>query len=133
MINRRSAWIVVVVAAVYASNECNPSKGCNVCAGCCQSWIQDGSECDGCVKAQCKSIPTSCKHGGHFDSKTGKCVGCIGAWSGDNCTTYNAAGLSTAKLLAMFSGIAEQSQAMLDAQQSLNPLCKQGEVRGGKS
>jgi len=34
-------------------NECNPSKTCNVCTTCCQSYIPDGAGCDACVKQNC--------------------------------------------------------------------------------
>lgn len=38
-------------------NECNPSKTCNVCSACCHSYIDDGTECDNCVKAECPPAP----------------------------------------------------------------------------
>jgi uncharacterized surface protein with fasciclin (FAS1) repeats len=34
-------------------NECQPSKGCNVCKACCASYITDGTDCDKCVATQC--------------------------------------------------------------------------------
>eukprot|EP00049_Salpingoeca_infusionum_P009234 m.153028 g.153028 ORF g.153028 m.153028 type:complete len:567 (-) comp14278_c0_seq1:690-2390(-) len=50
-----------VVNAVYdlingggSSNQCNPTKGCNVCDACCKSWITDQATCDACVQSQCK-------------------------------------------------------------------------------
>jgi hypothetical protein len=39
-----------------SSNECQPAKTCNVCAACCQTYIQDGAGCDACVKAQCPGL-----------------------------------------------------------------------------
>ena len=41
------------------ANECQPSQTCTVCDACCKSYIQDGSECDACVKAECAApVPT---------------------------------------------------------------------------
>jgi gamma-glutamyl hercynylcysteine S-oxide synthase len=34
-------------------NECHPSKTCNVCAKCCNEYIDDGPNCDKCVDDQC--------------------------------------------------------------------------------
>jgi hypothetical protein len=39
-----------------AANECNPSKTCNVCESCCQSFIPDGKSCDDCVKQKCPVV-----------------------------------------------------------------------------
>ena len=39
------------------TNECNPAKGCNVCAACCQSYLPDGPSCDQCVQASCPPTP----------------------------------------------------------------------------
>jgi uncharacterized surface protein with fasciclin (FAS1) repeats len=33
--------------------ECNPDKGCTVCAACCESFIPDGKSCDACVQTKC--------------------------------------------------------------------------------
>ena len=46
------------------TNECNPSRGCNVCDDCCKSYIPDGAPCDGCVAEKCNP----CK-----PDSTGKC------------------------------------------------------------
>ena len=35
------------------NNVCNPSRGCNVCSACCQSYIPEGDACDGCVAQNC--------------------------------------------------------------------------------
>jgi hypothetical protein len=42
-------------------NECNATKGCNVCTACCQSYIKDGAVCDSCVAAQCKKMTNECQ------------------------------------------------------------------------
>ena len=34
-------------------NECNPTKGCNVCDECCEPYIPDGTMCDACVSKNC--------------------------------------------------------------------------------
>ena len=38
-------------ALVHAAttNECHPSKGCNVCAACCNEFIPAGTVCDACA------------------------------------------------------------------------------------
>ena len=33
--------------------ECNPDKGCTVCAACCQAYIKDGNDCNACVQQTC--------------------------------------------------------------------------------
>ena len=45
--------LAVADAPPPALPECNPSKGCTVCAACCQSYIPDGKECDSCVVKRC--------------------------------------------------------------------------------
>ena len=40
-----------------SGNECNPAKTCSVCTACCKPYIQDGAECDSCVKAECPTPP----------------------------------------------------------------------------
>ena len=35
------------------TNECNPTKTCNVCTACCESFIPDGAACDQCVESKC--------------------------------------------------------------------------------
>ena len=37
--------------------ECQPARGCNVCAACCHSYIVDGAPCADCVHQQCSSPP----------------------------------------------------------------------------
>ena len=39
------------------TNECQPSKHCNVCAACCKDWITDDKVCDNCVKDSCHFAP----------------------------------------------------------------------------
>lgn len=34
-------------------NECQPSKGCNVCPECCKDYVPDGTDCDKCVLESC--------------------------------------------------------------------------------
>ena len=46
--------LAAVPIPITGGHECNPSKTCNVCAACCQSYIPDGSKCDGCVASECK-------------------------------------------------------------------------------
>lgn len=36
-----------------STHECQPAKSCNVCTACCKAYIQDGAECNQCVKAEC--------------------------------------------------------------------------------
>lgn len=35
-------------------NQCDPSKTCNVCSECCQTYLTLQPECDECVKEACK-------------------------------------------------------------------------------
>eukprot|EP00055_Hartaetosiga_balthica_P018632 m.134970 g.134970 ORF g.134970 m.134970 type:complete len:594 (+) comp9794_c0_seq1:729-2510(+) len=42
-----------------SSNQCDPSKGCNVCAACCKPYLKDQADCDACVTAECKQ-PNVC-------------------------------------------------------------------------
>jgi hypothetical protein len=49
----RSLLLALVLASAYASNECNPLKMCNVCTACCKAYIDDGKECNNCVKTEC--------------------------------------------------------------------------------
>lgn len=37
--------------------QCNPSRGCNVCSACCQSYIPS-NQCDACVAKECTGGPT---------------------------------------------------------------------------
>ena len=68
------------------TNECNPSRGCNVCAACCQSYIPDGTVCDGCVAAKCnpckpdstgKCGPNVCSYCCNSFIGQSECAGCI--------------------------------------------------------
>lgn len=38
------------------SNECHPSKTCNVCDKCCNEFIPDGEPCDKCVETDCTPV-----------------------------------------------------------------------------
>lgn len=38
-------------------NECQRTKGCNVCAACCQDYVPDGAPCDRCVREKCETNP----------------------------------------------------------------------------
>jgi chitinase len=49
-----------VVNAIYntihntsGTNQCDPGKGCTVCAACCKSYLKDQNDCDACVQAEC--------------------------------------------------------------------------------
>jgi hypothetical protein len=46
--------------ATAKSNECNPSKTCNVCDECCKSFIPDGAKCDACVAQSCSGKKNEC-------------------------------------------------------------------------
>ena len=48
-------------ALVHAAttNECRPSKGCNVCAACCNEFIPAGAVCDACATVQCNATATT--------------------------------------------------------------------------
>ena len=48
-------------ALVHAAttNECHPSKGCNVCAACCNEFIPAGAVCDACATVQCNATATT--------------------------------------------------------------------------
>ena len=51
-----AALLLAVLALAHgAANQCDPSKGCNVCAACCESYILDGAVCDACVVKQCNA------------------------------------------------------------------------------
>ena len=41
-----------------AANRCQPSKGCNVCAACCNEFILAGPTCDACAAKQCNATAT---------------------------------------------------------------------------
>ena len=63
-----SALLLAVLALAHgAANQCDPSKGCNVCAACCESYILDGAVCDACVVKQCNApAPTPEKHDARY-------------------------------------------------------------------
>ena len=54
-----SALLLAVLALTHgAANQCDPSKGCNVCGACCESYITDGTDCDACAAKQCNATAT---------------------------------------------------------------------------
>jgi Leucine-rich repeat (LRR) protein len=42
-----------MISVGNSQNQCNPTKGCNVCSNCCKSYIPDGPQCDNCVLQEC--------------------------------------------------------------------------------
>merc|ERR1712185_206618 len=40
-----------------SGNVCSPMTKCNVCSACCNSWIENGPECDECVEHNSKCEP----------------------------------------------------------------------------
>lgn len=83
----------------------------------------DGFEGDRCETKKC---PLVCKHGGTPNAACSACVGCLGAWSGPNCTSWNSS-VPLESLLASFATLANASQAALDSQLPLKPLCRQSQ------
>ena len=54
-----AALLLAVLALAHAAtNECDPSKTCNVCAACCKAYITDGTVCDACVAQECTATTT---------------------------------------------------------------------------
>ena len=54
-----AALLLAVLALAHAAtNECDPSKTCNVCAACCKAYITDGTVCDTCVAQECTATTT---------------------------------------------------------------------------
>ena len=51
--------LALLVVTQAASNECDPNKGCNVCATCCSKYIADGALCDACAVEQCEATTTT--------------------------------------------------------------------------
>jgi hypothetical protein len=111
-------------------HECNPAKHCNVCPGCCQSFIADGKPCDDCVKQECEPTPSPCAaHDGTLDPTTGNCTNCAGAWGGPACDVYDAK-VPIAQQVTMMEAVANMSQKMLDDQvnhtgQHISPITHQ--------
>ena len=75
-----------LLKTTLVQNECNPTKGCNVCAACCKPYIS-ADYCDRCVSEQCsRCIPNSlgkCSTGVCSDccysylNNNSNCEGCI--------------------------------------------------------
>jgi len=107
-------------------------------------------ECDsGYVGDRCQTqtCPLTCQHGGTpnanctqctgtaffllFFSLLGRCgamkLGCLGAWSGKDCSQWNAS-VPVDVLLSQLETIFSGAQAMLNSLAPLNPLCRQSQV-----
>ena len=52
-----SGWKMEPTTGIRPPNECQPTKGCNVCAKCCQDYVLDGSPCYRCVQEKCEAKP----------------------------------------------------------------------------
>lgn len=85
-----------------------------VCDG---GWA--GSRCE------TKTCALKCKHGGSPNRQCNKCTGCLGAWGGKLCGTYDAS-VPQSTLMRKLDQIASASQSALDSQKHFNPVCKQG-------
>jgi hypothetical protein len=65
-----------------------------------------------CETATCK---LKCSHGGKCDSSGTKCVGCLGAWSGPRCETWDPSQTTPGALAQRVAQLKIQSQNQLDA------------------
>ena len=68
--------------------------------------------------------PSKCKHAGVWSNMTSKCSNCAGAWSGTLCDVWDSS-VSVKVLLHKMEVLTNGSQAELNEQAKLNPLCKQ--------
>lgn len=81
-------------------------------------------------KCQNQTCALNCQHGGIPDAGCTQCTGCLGAWSGKQCDTWDVT-VPADTLLSQLNTIFSAAQAMLDSQAPLHPLCKQSQECAG--
>ena len=103
-------------AGCSGHGDCHQSVKSITCA-CDLGWMGDH-----CEKAVC-SLP--CEHGGVPDAKCTMCTGCLGAWYGLNCSSWNAS-YPKHVLAARLDALNASAQKKLKSDLAFNPICKPG-------
>jgi hypothetical protein len=57
-----SMLLAALIVSASAANECNPSKKCNVCTACCESYIIDGISLNNMQVINGNAIPLIQEH-----------------------------------------------------------------------
>ena len=105
----------------------NRTAGCSGHGNCRQTLHNISCACDdGFIGAHCETATCAlkCEHGGTPNAACNKCDGCLGAWGGKLCDTWDGS-VPIATLMSKLYAITNATQKMLDAQAQFNPVCKQ--------
>ena len=106
----------------------NRTDGCSGHGSCQQTLHNISCVCDdGFIGDHCETATCAlkCKHGGSPNADCTACTGCLGAWSGKLCGTWDTT-VPASKLMSKLHAFANASQKMLDDQAQFNPVCRQG-------
>jgi hypothetical protein len=108
----------------------NRTAGCSGHGDCSATISNISCTCDlGWVGPRCaaKVCNITCTHGGVPDKACTRCEGCLGAWSGLHCETWNASSVPAGALAARIAALQNKSRAKLEADLQYNPICKPGQ------